>query len=261
MKKNIFKFLYQIWDEAPKLVFWSIIVTWLFSKIKSIKWYISVPIIIFSFLSIIILLCKWYKKTKQKILQNRLTKRYLPQNKSLKAVNKVDLLLNNVFDQKTVDATYKYAESYATSWEPDSFVSEITFYIHLENEREITKEAQIFIISKLRKEKLIKYIYMDSHTIEEGKQSDLEGYKIVSKINSFQFWQEAIKKSIINVASDIEKSDKLRIQICSDQDYLSIYFYFELEDREWVKRYKLTNNTLINDEETTVYQFKVPIKS
>ncbi|MFH1547311.1 MAG: hypothetical protein ABIC57_02385 [bacterium] len=242
-----------IFENTPNIGFWIGAIhffhEWYLQQgifIKILIWVIS----IISITKVISTLIKNFKILQSEILKSNAEIGY----KDVKNTKKTDptkLMIMNIPSSQNLKRTYKYATKYAESWASDGELMKIVYYLDLSHNK-IRKSAQIFIKSSIRNELLTTYIPNPSDSIEESEQGITSNETKIPKIYSFQNWKEAVKISIENSTSDINKSDSLKIQLSPVSDSMHITFWFEKNNRKWKKRFKLSKNRLeINNKTIT----------
>lgn len=243
-----------IFDSGPKIGFWIGILyflrTWYLQQHVLIQaLFVIVPVV-----AIIIILVKSFRELINQYLLVR-AESSLREERLPNTTERTKFITKNIPKESALVAIHKYAENFASTWASDGKLDEINYYLKL-NERRVKKYAQITIQSQLRREILTTYLPKAIHNIEEFDKYNYLNDKNLREIYSFPHWKEAIEKSTENSSSDIEKSDRIKLQISPSISSLHINFLFEKGNRSWRKRYILEKNKLVDENNSQIFKFK-----
>ncbi|KKQ95856.1 MAG: hypothetical protein UV74_C0013G0461 [Candidatus Woesebacteria bacterium GW2011_GWB1_43_14] len=234
-----FKFVFE---NAPNIGFWAGVL------IIPYNWYIHQHIVIkMAFIivpvsAIVLFSLKTFKKMKN-IFWEIKVESGLKGEQGKRKGNPTKRLARNLPSKNDLAVIYKFAFNYARTWASDGMLEEINYYVKLAGDK-ITKSAQIYIQSQLRREILALYLPRRYQKVEEFDEYGRSSKINTPKIYSFTNWRKAIEKALENSTRDIEKSDETRLQISPSTNSLNINLTFSKKNRDWRNRYTLKENEL-----------------
>lgn len=250
--KRFWVILLFIVENGPNVGFWLGILyvfrNWYLSQSLFIEiLFILIPIII-----ILITIRHDLTKIKTQLLKISADSA-LVEKKDTSNINRVEQLIKNIPSKRNLIDIYNYALNYAKSWASDGKLSYINFYIDSIGNN-ISKQAQIIVFSSLRREIVTAYLPNESFEIEEVETTG-ENSREIPVIYSHSHWKDAVARIFESSASDIEKSNKAKLQLSPSIDSLGMTLYLENNHRKWVRRFKLKNNEIL-EKETAIFTFE-----